>query len=333
MTKSKKKVDITALIEELEGQLEQKALDEWPVRALQEFKKSGTRVSLTKRGNWTQSRIRAGNPSKWSVEELLDWIEGRIECHRSTRPESIWSVVYARWGVPNNYIYEDAKAFILEHTLPATTLNGFLVQDRRRSEADILDLTYPELCLMYLKKVETRFTESQLKRRIMTIARIVTDYHFDELIENFEKGVVNMSGLTDQIIGAFDARKELYRKYGKRVSDEQLAVNTKAIYNSLRRVMKADYADFGETWRVILKYVDTHYNTLFHPSQIRRGWPQLDLTGGNLYVLDRILTLITGTRNPATRRDDIRFYKLDYILEHISNAKERENIIAFYTEQ
>lgn len=328
----KKKIYIDELIKSLEGKLEQRALDEWPVKALLEFKESGKRISVTKRGNYEQSRLRPLRPSKWSIDELLDWVDGNLIGHRNTKPEDIWAEIYLRWQIPDNYTEDAATTYIKTGATPPRTEHGLLVEDRRRINADIKDLTFPELCSMYLGKIESPFNHDTLKKRIKHVARVITEDHFDEIISKFESGEVNMSAMTDQIIGAFEARKELYRKYGGRVTDQQLAVNTKAIYNSLRRVMKADYGTFAETWRVILKYVDTHYNTLFHPSQLRRGWPLIDLTGGNLYVLDRLLTLIVGTRNPATRREDIRFYKLDYILEHVTNAKERENIIAFYSE-
>lgn len=330
--KVNKKFDLAGLLSSLEGKLEKKALEEWPIKSLILFGETGERVSLTKRGNYEQSRKRSLKPSEWSVDELMDWMEGKLVGHRNTRPVDIWDEIYLRWGIPSNYTEEAAKEYAISGKVPESTDKGILVDDRRRVVADIMDLTYTELCSMYVGDVETDVEQSKLKRRIMTIARIVTDDHFNELINKFKQGEPNMSVLTSQILGVFEARKELYRKYGKRVTDEQLAVNTKAIYNNLRRVMKADYADFAETWRSILKFVDSNYATLFSPSQVRRGWAQLDLTGGNLYVLDRMLTLAVGTRNPATRRDDIRFYKLDYILEYVTNSKERENIIAFYTE-
>lgn len=333
MSKQSKKIDVPTLLASLEGRLEVRAIAEWPIRTLAAYEATGERISITPRGNYVQSRIRPLKPSQWSVGELMDWVEGLIVPHRTTRPEELWQEIYVRWGIPNNYTTDAATILLLTHQHPECTDAGLLIEDRRRVDAPLIDLTYTELMSMYLGDIATDYNPRQLRKRIMSVARVVTDAQFQGLVDEFSQGVVNMSALSDQILGAFEARKELYRKYGKRVTDDQLAINTKAIYNNLRRVMKADYADFADTWRQILKFVDTHYTTVFHPAQIRRGWPQLDLTGGNLHVLDRLLTLMVGTRNPATRRADARFYKLDYILEYITNAKERENIIAFYTEQ
>ena len=141
-----------------------------------------------------------------------------------------------------------------------------------------------------------------------------------------------MSSSGDILVGILEQRQELYRKYGNRVTDRELANNAKVFYNSLRRVMKTDYAEFSEAYRSLLKYVDTNYHKLFSPTQVRRGWDHMELSSVNLSVYDRLLTLIIGTRNGATRRQDVRQYKMDYILEHIVNAKERENIETFYSE-
>jgi hypothetical protein len=85
-------------------------------------------------------------------------------------------------------------------------------------------------------------------------------------------------------------------------------------------------------WRTLLKFVDNNYTGVFHPSQIRRGWPILNLSPGNVQALDRLLVLILTTRVPATRRQDVRQLQMDYILENISNQVERDNITSFYTE-
>lgn len=329
----RKKIDIEEIIKSLEGKLDKEALATWPVRSLIDFREYGIRVNKSKRGNYTFSRMRPLQPSKWTRDELLDWLEGNIIPHRSIPVKTIWDEIYFRWKIPYNYSEEDARDSILHYKKPALTKHGLLVNDRRRADTALKDLTFAELCSYALGEIEGPHSKEDIRKRLMRIGRIVTDEHYNELLSHFDSGNMYMHHATEQIISVFEARKELYRKYGHRVTEQQLANNTKAIYNNLRRIMKADYGVFAESWRAVLKYVDNHYTTLFHPAQIRRGWPYLDLSGGSLHTLDRLLTLIVGTRSPVTRRKDIRHYNLDYILEFVNQPKERENMIAFYTEE
>ena len=326
------KHNLEAIIEELTGILPQRALDEWTLRALLDYKDHGIRVELSKRNNYKYSRKRAVKVSDWSTDELLDWMEGDVVPHRSTRTEDLWDEIYLRWKIPSDYTEEAAKAFILDNVVPETTDKGILIEDRRREKTSLLDLTYPELCSIYLDEVSSSFSKTEVKERLKTITRTISEEQFEKVINRFKEGNKNMTTLTDQMIGVLESRKELYIKYGDRVTDDKLANNTKAIYNNLRRVMKADYAEFSEAWRSLLKYVDNNYSLLFNPSQIRRGWYMVELSQANVAVLDRLLTLIVGTRNASTRRSDIKMYNMDHILELVINSKERENMIGFYQE-
>lgn len=326
------KHNLEAIIEGLTGILPQRALDEWTLRALLDYKDHGIRVELSKRNNYKYSRKRAVKVSDWSTDELLDWMEGDVVPHRSTRTEDLWDEIYLRWKIPSDYTEEAAKAFILDNVVPETTDKGILIEDRRREKTSLLDLTYPELCSIYLDEVSSSFSKTEVKERLKTITRTISEEQFEKVINRFKEGNKNMTTLTDQMIGVLESRKELYIKYGDRVTDDKLANNTKAIYNNLRRVMKADYAEFSEAWRSLLKYVDNNYSLMFNPSQIRRGWYMVELSQANVAVLDRLLTLIVGTRNASTRRSDIKMYNMDHILELVINSKERENMIGFYQE-
>ncbi len=328
----KKKHDLASLMSELEGKLTSRELREWTYSSLVEFKETGNRVELSKRNNYKHSRTRPLDPSKWSVEELMDWLEGDVEGHRNTRKEAILEEIYLRWKIPSNFTEEAVYDLVINHKEPEATTNGVLKEDRRRKEAKLTDLTYTELCSIYIGEIESSYSKSEVKRRIMLISRILDDDLFESNIQRFKEGNKHMSSLSDQLIGVLESRKELYRKYGNRVTDEQLATNTVSFYNTLRTVTKANYAEFAETWRTLLKFVDTNYTGVFHPSQIRRGWPILNLSSGNVQALDRILVLILTTRVPATRRQDVRQLHMDYILENISNQVERDNITSFYTE-
>lgn len=328
----KKKHDLASLMSELEGKLTSRELREWTYSSLVEFKETGNRVELSKRNNYKHSRTRPLDPSKWSVEELMDWLEGDVEGHRNTRKEAILEEIYLRWKIPSNFTEEAVYDLVINHKEPEATTNGVLKEDRRRKEAKLTDLTYTELCSIYIGEIESSYSKSEVKRRIMLISRILDDDLFESNIQRFKEGNKHMSSLSDQLIGVLESRKELYRKYGNRVTDEQLATNTVSFYNTLRTVTKANYAEFAETWRTLLKFVDTNYTGVFHPSQIRRGWPILNLSSGNVQALDRLLVLILTTRVPATRRQDVRQLQMDYILENISNQVERDNITSFYTE-
>lgn len=326
------KYNLEAIIEELDGILPKRALDEWTLRALMDYKDHGIQVELSKRNNYKYSRKRPVKVSEWSVDELMDWMEGNVVPHRSTREEDLWDEIYLRWKIPSDYTEEATKEFIFNNVVPEATDKGILIEDRRRNKSSLLDLTYPELCSIYLDEVPSTFSKTEVKDRLKTITRTISEEQFEKVINRFKEGNKNMTTLTDQMIGVLEARKELYIKYGDRVTDDKLANNTKAIYNNLRRVMKADYAEFSEAWRSLLKYVDNNYNLMFNPSQIRRGWFMVELSQANVAVLDRLLTLIVGTRNAATRRNDVKMFNMDHILELILNSKERENMIGFYQE-
>lgn len=330
--KVSKKVDLEALKVELRDLLTVRELDEWPVKSLLQFQKDGTRVPYSNRGNYRVSRIRSLNPSKWSVEELMDYLSGDVVAPEGLRDEAIMEEIYYRWKLPMNFTTEAVRDYVLNYQEPAVTEQGILIEDRRRPDTKLTDLTYAELCAIYIGDIPSEYPTSEVKRRIMMIARTLDDDQFDSLIDKFKNGDTHMSALSDQIIGILEARKELYRKYNNRVTDAQLANNTIAFYNTLRNVTKANYAEFAETYRTLLKYVDSNYSTIFHPTQIRRGWSSLQLSPGNVQVLDRLLTLMCGTRNPATRHQDAKQFQLDYILENVTNPKERENIITFYSD-
>lgn len=322
---------LESLAIELKDKLTIRELAEWTLKDQIIYKETGVKVKLSKRNNYKVTRTRPLNPSKWSIEELMDWLEDDVVSHPSVRTEAILEEIYNRWSIPSNWTEEAAKDYVINNKLPEETDRGVLKQDRRRKDIRLQDHTYAELCSMYVGDIESSFSQSEVKRRIMLIARILDDDKFDEIITKFKEGKTHMSSLSDQLIGVLESRKELYRKYGSRVTDVQLATNTTVFYNTLRTVMKAESAEFAETWRTLLKFVDNNYTGVFSPAQIRRGWANINLSVGHMQVLDRLLTLIMGTRVAATRRQDIKLYKLDYILENINNQKERDNIISFYT--
>lgn len=321
-----------ALVASLEGQLLIRELEEYTDKALKTFKETGERVPLSPRKNYRESRTRSLDPKQWSVAELMDWLDGHIVAHSSVSDETILDEIFFRWKIPNHYTLEDAKVFVRDGTLAPSTHHGIPLKDRRREATPLVDLTYAELCSIYLGDIESKFSKSEVKRRIMLIARILDEDRFEAQMQKFKEGGGNMNDLTDQLIGVLEQRKELYRRYGDRLDDAKLATNTKVFYNVLRRVTKADYAAFSEAWRTMLKHVDNNYTGIFHPSQIRRGWPMVELSPGNMTILDRLLVLIVGTRNPSTRRTDARGFQLEYVLEPLTNQKERDNILTFYNE-
>lgn len=322
--------ELDVLLTELQDSLHPEELKHYSLVALKAFRDKGLKQSRTPRGNYPSARTRPADLDLWTADELMDWLEGRIQPSTLVSDDDIYGEVYRRWSIPANYTYEDARSHVLEFTLPARVASGELVNDRRRESCNLEDMTFAMLCSIYLGEVNTKHSGPDAYKRLKTILRATSDDEVSVALEQYKNGRPLMTNNIEQILYTLDARKQMFKQYGKDLTDRTVADNQILFYNHLRRIMKLEYAEFAESWRSLLRYVDNNYQDLFVATRARRGWTLLDISAGNLATFDRLITLITGTRNGATRHVDVKHLKMDYILEFVLNSKERDNLLAFY---
>lgn len=322
--------ELTQLQASLKDVLRQDELDHYTLDQLYDYVNNKKRQSPTPRGNFKISRTRSVDLDKWSVSELEDWIEGRIVAPELVSDEEIMEEIYLRWQLPSNWTHEAVRLHLTKHINPEKTKTGELMDDRRREACDLNDMTFSMLCSIYLEEVNTRHSSEDALDRLKTVIRATSDEDVDLAIEQYLSGRTLMTNKIEQLISILDTRKKLFKDFGSQLTEATIATNQKIFYNHLRDVCKLEYAEFAESWRSLLRYIDNNYNELFIATRIRRGWGSLDLSQGNLATFDRLLTLLIGTRNGATRYEDVKMLKMDYILEFVTNSKERENISAFY---
>lgn len=322
--------ELSSLLLELEDKLHPRELENYSTRSLREYKETGVRQTLTPRGNYKYSRVRSFDITNWSADELLDWAEGRIEAHPSVPESVLLDELYSRWMIPSNYTPADAKQFALNYVFPEAVASGELVNDRRREACALEDMTFAMLCSIRLGEVNTKYSTTEAHERLKVVIRSTSDEDVVAALEQYKSGRPLMTNNIEQVISVLDARKKLFKDHGAQLTELTIGNNQKALYNHLRRICKLDYAEFAEAWRSILRYVDNNYAELFVANRVRRGWGTLELSPGHLATFDRLLTLLVGTRNAATRHEDVKAFKLDYILEFIATGNERENILSFY---
>lgn len=333
MSKEQKKRNrLEELLEDLRGRLTQDELEHYSHGALMAYRDQGVRQELTVRGNYPWVRTRSFKVADWSTGELMDWMEGKIRAHNGTQPEDVWTEIYHRWQIPGGWTLDDSRAFILERKEPKITPQGYSVDDRYRNDLSLKTLSYGELAGMYLGLLNHTHPADDVRKQLCKVANVRNDKDLQFIMQRYIEGKIYMTTPIEQLIATLDARKALFRKYGTRVDDTMLADNQKIMYTWLRKLTKLDYVSFSDGWNGLLKYVDNNYSLLFEATKSRRGWAQLELSPGNLATFDRLLTLMVGTRNPKTRRQDSRMYQMDYILEYVLDTQERENLNTFYTE-
>lgn len=333
MSKPKKQRNrLDELLEDLKGKLTDDELEHYSHGALLAYRDHGERQVLTVRGNYPWVRTRNFKVADWSTDELMDWIEGKIRAHNGTQDSDVWIEIYHRWKIPGGWTLDAARDFILNRKEPVTTPQGYVVDDRYRNELPLSNLSYGELAGMYLGLLNHTHPEDAVRKQLCKVANVRNDKDLQFIMKQYKEGKIYMTTPIEQLIATLDARKALFRKYGARVDDTMIADNQKIVYTWLRKLTKLDYVSFADGWNGLLKYVDNNYSLLFEATKVRRGWAQLELSPGNLATFDRLLTLIVGTRNPKTRRQDSRIYQMDYILEFVLDAQERENLNTFYTE-
>lgn len=322
--------ELDVLLIELQDSMHPDELQHYSISALKKFRDTGVKQSRTPRGNYPCTRTRPSDLDLWSADELMDWLEGRIKPRTSVSDEDIYGEIYIRWCIPTNYTFEDARKFVLEFTLPARSPGGELVNDRRRESCKLEDMTFAMLCSICLGEVNTKHSSEDAYKRLKTNLRAASDEDVNIALEQYKNGRPLMTNKIEQILYTLDDRKKMFKQYGADLTDRTVADNQIIFYNHLRRIMKLEYAEFAESWRSLLRYVDNNYQELFVATRARRGWTLLDISAGNLATFDRLITLITGTRNGATRHQDVKHLKMDYILEFVLNSKERDNLLAFY---
>jgi len=319
-----------SLRKKLTGKLEADALAAFDQSALTLFDEKRVMPNKTSHLEWPVDIRRTKNMATWTDGALVDWANGEIKTPPGILAETLHDELYRRYRLPGNWTEAAAIEFINTGKKPEATANGVLLEDRARSAAPLTHWTFKEIKAALLGEIDTlnHKTEDLVKvlRQRMGLSNATSQ---DKILDSLNNGTDEAS-MDNTILDAKLAEyKQAMTSKGANLSAASAGEAQVVLYNTIRSVLQRDPQQFHEGWLKLLNFVNTEYNVLFVPEKARKGWAQMKLSVAAGRTFEDILSLLINTRQPATRAQDARQYKLERILQYVTEP-ERQNVINFY---
>lgn len=305
----------------------------WSREQLLTFLETGVQPDKTLRGNWPHDERRAAGVVTWTASELLDWLEGKILTPGNISPDEIWDEVYLRNKINGTWPLEVAKDFILHGTVPKSTVDGILVNDRFRDIKSVGQWTYKELRAAIKGEITSQHKRSVLLSELRKRLGVSEAYGEKLLLKTLESDKLESTMQNTLLTAKLSEYRTTMSKGGRHLTEDTAGAAQTMFYKTIRQVMGREYVEFHEGWIIILDFINEHYNTLFNPGVARRGWGRMNLAPQARSTFEDLLTLMIHTRSPINRVGEAKMYNLEQILRHVASEKERQNIVTFYTAQ
>lgn len=102
------------------------------------------------------------------------------------------------------------------------------------------------------------------------------------------------------------------------------------LYHTIMAVLNTEgQADFNQEWNTVLQHFFKNKDGIFNENHIYRFPHYWTGSASEFVIFRRIVFLIISTADPATRRKELSFIKLDVATEGLTEA-QRNRLINFY---
>lgn len=321
---------VVSLRKKLEGKLEADALAAFDSASLTLFDEKRVMPNKTSHLEWPVDIRRTRNMNTWTDGALVDWANGEIKTPPGIAAETLHDELYRRYRLPGNWTEAAAIEFINTGKKPEATASGVLLEDRTRAAAPLHHWTFKEVKAALLGEIDTlsHKTEDLVKvlRQRMGLSNATSQ---DKILASLNDGTDEATMDNTLLEAKLAEYKNAMTSKGANLSQVSAGEAQVVLYNTIRKVMGRDPQTFHEGWLKLLNFVNAEYNVLFTPEKSRKGWSQMKLSTTAGRTFEDLLTLLLNTRNPATRAQDARQYKLERILQYVTEP-ERQNVINFY---
>jgi hypothetical protein len=314
----------------LKGVLEDDALEAWDYDSLYLFETKQVLPHRTPRGEWPVDIRRKRNIKAWTANSLLDWVDGNIKTPKGVDEDDIYAELYRRNKLPGNWSREDAIEYVKTGKKPGYTKHGVLIKDSMRDGAPVSHWTHLELRSALLDEIGSPHSKEEMVDALRKRLGLKDTFSARRLLDTLEESPTEANMNNTLLKSKLEEFRTVMIKPAVHLTEKSAGDAHKALWQTLRDVIRREPAEFHEGWNIVLNFVNDNYNTLFLMERRHRGWSMISLSKSALTTYEYLLTLMVETRAPNARSNP-GTCNLNTILRYVTNEQERSNIIHFYT--